>query len=79
MFAPLFLSVTENTPLKIDEDKPGRRQPMSKLEKKVNVNLRLFHYIIGIDAGGRGLSQGMSKFLKAAAKLRKERNVRNLY
>ena len=65
----------ENKPLEIDEVKPGRRQPMSKQEKKVNVNLRLFHYIMGIDAGGRGMSQGMSNFLKIAAKIRRDKNV----
>ena len=70
----LFLPFVEATPLKIEEAQTGRRLD-PRNAKKVNVNLRLYQYIMNIDVGGRGMSQGMTRFLEKARKIREEKEM----
>ena len=70
----LFLPFVESTPLKIEEAQVGRRLD-PRAAKKINVNLRLYHYIMNVDTGGRGMSQGMTRFLEKAKKVRREKNM----
>ena len=70
----LFLPFVESTPLKLEEAQSGRRLD-PKAAKKINVNLRLYHYIMNVDTGGRGMSQGMTRFLEKSKKIREEKKM----
>ena len=71
----LFLPFVEATPLKIEETQIGRILDPSAA-KKINVNLRLYKYIMNVDTGGRGMCQGTTRFLDKAKRIREKKNMK---